>query len=126
MLSRGFATYSQLVQRRCFRQKGIMRKLTCFMASLALITSLAAVSASAQTQRTDQESARAEMAAGRNMPIRDIERRIVPRYERHGYEYLTFEYDSTTVIYRFKFIKEGRLLFVDTDPRTGRVLREQR
>jgi len=30
------------------------------------------------------------------------------------------------VIYRFKFIKEGRLLFVDTDPRTGRVLREQR
>ena len=94
---------------------------------LAAIGSLfAAAPALPQNGRDDQANARAEMAAGRNLPIRDIERRIVPRYERQGYEYLTFEYDGSAVIYRFKFIKEGRLLFVDTDPRTGRVLREQR
>jgi len=103
-----------------------MRMLPRLLAALALGTMLAAPSAQAQNGRDDQANARAEMAAGRNMPIRDIERRIVPRYERQGYEYLTFEYDGAAVIYRFKFIKEGRLLFVDTDPRTGRVLREQR
>jgi len=103
-----------------------MRMFPRLLACLALGTLLTGPSASAQNGRDDQDNARAEMAAGRNLPIRDIERRIVPRYERQGYEYLTFEYDGTAVIYRFKFIKEGRLLFVDTDPRTGRVLREQR
>ena len=103
-----------------------MRMLPRLLAALALGSMIAATPASAQNSRGDQASARAEMAAGRNMPIREIERMIVPRYERQGYEYLTFEYDGTAVIYRFKFIKEGRLLFVDTDPRTGRVLREQR
>jgi hypothetical protein len=95
------------------------------MACLALGLMLAPPAA-AQASRDDQANARAEMAAGRNMPARNIERMIVPRYERQGFEYLTFEYDGTAVIYRFKFIKEGRLLFVDADPRTGRVLREQR
>jgi len=103
-----------------------MRMILRLFASLALGLLAAAAPVSAQNGQDDQANARAEMAAGRNMPIRDIERMIVPRYERQGYEYLTFEYDGTAVIYRFKFIKEGRLLFVDTDPRTGRVLREQR
>ena len=103
-----------------------MRMLPHLIAALALGSLLAAAPVAAQNARGDQASARAEMAAGRNMPIREIERMIVPRYERQGYEYLTFEYDGAAVIYRFKFIKEGRLLFVDADPRTGRVLREQR
>lgn len=103
-----------------------MRMFPRLFAVAMLGSLIAATPASAQSARGDQASARAEMAAGRNMPIRDIERMIVPRYERQGYEYLTFEYDGTAVIYRFKFIKEGRLLFVDTDPRTGRVVREQR
>lgn len=80
----------------------------------------------AQNREDDQASARAEMQAGRNLPIRDIERRIVPRYVRLGYEYLTFEYDGVASIYRLKFIKDGRMLFVDADARNGRILREQR
>ncbi|WP_241657359.1 hypothetical protein [Aurantiacibacter suaedae] len=99
--------------------------------ALALVGATLAVPAAAQPmpsrlQADDQASARAEMQAGRNLPIRAIEQRIVPRYERQGFEYLTFEYDGVASIYRLKFIKDGRLLFVDADPRTGRVLREQR
>ncbi len=75
--------------------------------------------------RGDQAMAREQMQAGRNMPIRDIERRLVPQYQRRGYEYLTFEYDGESEIYRFKFIRDGRVIFVDADPRTGRVVNEQ-
>ena len=104
-----------------------MRTLTRFLSVIALGSLLATAPAvAAQNVRGDQDRARAEMQAGRNMPIRDIERRVVPRYEQQSYEYLTFEYDPVAAIYRFKFIKEGRVLFVDTDARTGRILREQR
>ena len=101
------------------------------VSALALTSAALAVPAAAQPmpprlQADDQASARAEMQAGRNLPIRAIEQRIVPRYERQGFDYLTFEYDGVAAIYRLKFIKDGRLLFVDADPRTGRVLREQR
>jgi len=104
-----------------------MIKKCAFLIAIASIAMTAtAMPAHAQTRGDDQANARAEMQAGRNLPIRDIERRIVPRYERQGYEYLTFEYDGVASIYRLKFIKDGRLMFVDADPRTGRVLREQR
>ena len=104
-----------------------LRAATAALA-LALAGAGLASPAAAQSsfQAADQANARAEMQAGRNLPIRAIEQRIVPRYERQGYEYLTFEYDGVASIYRLKFIKDGRLLFVDADPRTGRVLREQR
>ena len=100
----------------------------CILACAAVASAFAALAAPAfaQTRLDDQASARAEMQAGRNLAIRDIERRIVPRYVRQGYEYLTFEYDGVASIYRLKFIKDGRLLFVDADARNGRVLREQR
>ncbi|RIV93487.1 hypothetical protein D2V17_00060 [Aurantiacibacter xanthus] len=108
-------------------------RISAFAAAsaLALAGAVLAVPAAAQPvpsrlQADDQASARAEMQAGRNLPIRAIEQRIVPRYERQGFEYLTFEYDGVAAIYRLKFIKDGRLLFVDADPRSGRVLREQR
>ena len=96
------------------------------LAGAAPVVPAAAQSAQPRFQADDQASARAEMQAGRNLPIRAIEQRIVPRYEQQGFEYLTFEYDGVAAIYRLKFIKDGRLLFVDADPRTGRVMREQR
>lgn len=92
----------------------------------AVAGSLVPAAAFAQAQTRDQASARAEMQAGRNLLIRDIERRIVPRYQQQGYDYLNFEYDGVASVYRLKFIKDGKLLFVDADARTGRILREQR
>lgn len=96
--------------------------------SLALIAGVPASAAGlAQDQsRGDQGEARKEMQAGRNLPIREIERRVVPRYERRDYEYLTFEYDRRETAYRLKFIKNGRVTYVDVDARTGRILNRSR
>ena len=78
----------------------------------------------APQERGDQASAREEMRAGRNMPIGDIERRIIPRMG--GAEYLGFEYDRAAGAYRLKFIDNGRVIWVDVDAKTAGILRISR
>ncbi|WAT18679.1 hypothetical protein OZN62_03630 [Aurantiacibacter sp. MUD11] len=104
-----------------------MRTASALLAAIALTASLGAAPAYAQSQqsRGDQQSARAEMQAGRNLPIRDIERRIIPRMEE-GDEYIGFEYDATAQAYRLKFIRNGRMIWVDVDAQTARILRISR
>lgn len=105
-----------------------MTKLTALFASIACAAALAVAPAHAQErgfERDDQASARAEMVAGRNMPIRDIERRIIPQM-RGSDEYIGFEYDSTAQAYRLKFIRNGRMIWVDVDAQTARILRVSR
>ena len=99
-----------------------MRKLFASFALLALVASAPIV---AQT-RGDQASAREEMKAGRTMPIREIERRVLPDMRGQGYAYLGFEYDSDASAYRLKFIRETQVMWVDVDARTARVLRVSR
>ena len=101
-----------------------MKALSACLAALALAASLGAAPAQAQS-RGDQQSARAEMQAGRNMPIREIERRIIPRMEGDD-EYIGFEYDPTAQAYRLKFIRNGRMIWVDVDAQTARILRISR
>ena len=72
----------------------------------------------------DQESARKQMQAGREMAPREIERRILP--QMRGSDYLGFEYDAGASAYRLKFLKEGQVTWVDVDARTGRVMRVSR
>lgn len=105
-----------------------MKMPTAFFTAIAMAAMLAAVPAPASAQdraRGDQNSARAEMQAGRNMPIREIERRIIPQM-RDGDEYIGFEYDPTALAYRLKFIRNGRMIWVDVDAQTARVLRVSR
>lgn len=101
----------------------MMQKTFSLLIALALAGSLASEPVLAQS-RNDQKSAREEMQAGRNMSIREIERRVIPRMQ--GYEYLGFEYDSAAQAYRFKFIREGKVVWVDVDPQSARILRVQR
>lgn len=105
-----------------------MKTISACLAAVALVLSLGATPADAQSRgqsRGDQASARAEMQAGRNMPIREIERRIIPRMEA-GDEYIGFEYDETAQAYRLKFIRNGRMIWVDVDAQTARILRISR
>lgn len=101
-----------------------MRKFiaSCLAATLA-VSGFAAAPSHAQS-RDDQGEARREMRAGNTLKLRDIERRILPTMK--GAEYLGPAYDSTAMVYRLKFIREGRVIFVDVDARTGRVLRRSR
>lgn len=84
---------------------------------------IVAVPASAQ-RNNEQGEARREMSAGNIMGLRDIEARILPTMR--GAEYLGPAYDPTALAYRLKFIKDGRVLFVDVDARTGKILRRSK
>lgn len=94
-----------------------MRKLLLSCLAGALMAPMTAVA----QPRSDQGEARKEMQAGNILRSREIEARILPTMRDS--EYLGFAYDATAMAYRLKFIREGRVLFVDVDARTGRVLR---
>lgn len=102
-----------------------MKTCSALLAAIALAASVGAAPVHAQQSRGDQQSARAELQAGRILPIRSIERRIIPRMEQ-GDEYIGFEYDATVQAYRLKFIRNGRMIWVDVDAQTARILRISR
>lgn len=70
--------------------------------------------------QTDQSKARMEMRAGNVLSLRQIERRILPRMK--GSEYLGPAYDSAARAYRLKFIKDGRVTYVDVDAKSGKII----
>ena len=54
---------------------------------------------------------------GRSMPLPNIERRVMPFMG--GADYLGPEFNGQT--YRLKFMKNGRVIWVDVDAATGRI-----
>jgi uncharacterized membrane protein YkoI len=102
---------------------------TPFAASLALVLAgvvpvgPAALSAQ-EYPRSEQDEARREMQAGHQLSLREIERRVLPQMQ--GSEYLGPAYDSVARAYRLKFIKDGRVSYVDVDARTGRIIGRSR
>ena len=69
---------------------------------------------------TEQGQVRKDMRAGAVQSLREIERRILPRMA--GMQYLGPEYDPAAMAYRLKFIDKGRVVFVDVDARSGRII----
>jgi hypothetical protein len=100
-------------------------KLVSVLAAVLMMSGISAPAAIGQS-RNDQGEARKEMKAGNLLPLREIERRVVTPLKTQGHEYLGPAYDSTAMAYRLKFIKDGRVSFVDVDARTGRILQSSR
>ncbi len=101
-----------------------MKPLLASLLALGLVAGpLTATPAEAQ-RRSDQGEARKEMRAGNILSSREIENRVLPTMR--GAEYLGFDYDRTAMAYRLKFIRDGRVLYVDVDARTGRIMRRSR
>lgn len=98
-----------------------MRRLA---ALLAIALAAIPVAAHADPRPDEQGSVRREMRAGKVQSLRDIERHILPTMR--GMQYLGPEYDPAAMAYRLKFIRDGRVVFVDVDARTGRILGESR
>ncbi len=80
-----------------------------------------------QQQRRDsqRDSQRAFEATreGRSMPLPQLERRVLPFMG--GADYLGPELNGGGT-YRFKFIQDGRVIWVDVDAQTGRIIRRSR
>lgn len=85
-----------------------------------LAAALAAPSAEARPRDKEQDAAFKGTQAGRLMPLRTIESRIVPRMG--DADYLGPEFDPANGRYRLKFMREGRVIWIDIDARTGQVL----
>jgi hypothetical protein len=60
---------------------------------------------------------------GRSMPLPQLERRVMP-FMGPNADYLGPEINGGT--YRMKFIQNGRVIWVDVDPQTGRIIRRSR
>ncbi|MGB3378141.1 MAG: PepSY domain-containing protein [Allopontixanthobacter sediminis] len=103
-----------------------MTKTLALLLAATLMTTGFTASPSLAQSRNDQGEARKEMRAGNVLPLREIERRVVTPLQAQGHEYLGPAYDSTAMAYRLKFIKDGRVSFVDVDARTGRILQRSR
>lgn len=102
----------------------MMRTITSILLGAALaMTGFTATPALAQQgglKRDDQENARKGVRQGDVRSLRQIEQSVLPRMK--GAQYLGPEYDSAAMAYRLKFIKDGRVTFVDVDARSGRIL----
>ena len=107
--------------KRMFSPMPARSAIACFVLALGLAAPLFAVQPVHAQSRSDQGEARKEMQAGNILRSREIEARILP--QMRDAEYLGFAYDSTAMAYRLKFIRDGKVLFIDVDARTGRVIK---
>ena len=89
--------------------------------SAAVAAGLTASPALADPPR-DAERAFKERSQGRSMPLPNIEQRVMPLMP--GADYLGPEFNGKT--YRLKFIKDGRVIWVDVDAATGKIKRRSR
>ncbi|MDT8758938.1 hypothetical protein MZO42_09540 [Sphingomonas psychrotolerans] len=99
------------------RMKMLVKPVFC--ACLAVLSF--AGSASAHAQDSNQEAASQRRLHGDLLPVREIERRVVPRMP--GAQYLGFDYEPSTGVYTLKFLRNGSVIWVDADGRTGNILR---
>jgi hypothetical protein len=87
----------------------------------ALCVGLLATPAVADPRRDSDRAFRATQE-GRAMPLPKIERRVMPFMG--GADYLGPEFNGDT--YRLKFVKDGRVIWVDVDAATGRIKKKSR
>ncbi len=66
----------------------------------------------------DQDRAYIQKQRGQSMPLPQIERRVIPRMG--GADYLGPEMRGRNL--RMKFMDQGKVIWVDVDPQTGRII----
>lgn len=86
----------------------------------ACLAMLNVLPAEARPRDREQDAAFRARQEGRFMSLREIEERIVPRMR--GADYLGPELDARASRYRLKFIRGGRVIWIDVDARTGEML----
>lgn len=70
----------------------------------------------------EQGKARSDLRRGNVKPLSEIEKAVLPTMP--GAQYLGPEYDPAAQAYRLKFIRDGRVIFIDVDARSGEVIRK--
>jgi hypothetical protein len=97
-----------------------MKLLRILLLAAAVAGGLTSAAALADPPR-DADRAWQNTRQGRSMPLPQLERRVMPMMG--GADYLGPELNGDT--YRFKFMQNGRVIWVDVDGQ-GRVVRRSR
>ena len=71
-------------------------------------------------RRGDQWTAFQQRREGRILPSRDIENRVLPTMR--GADYLGFDFDGASGVYTLKFLRDGTVIWVEVDGRSGQIL----
>jgi hypothetical protein len=94
-----------------------MKHLVAFLIPVLL----AIPEASPLAQNTgEQVQIRKDLRSGQILTLSQIEQRILPTMQ--GMEYIGPDYDKVAQAYRLKFIRNGTVIFVDVDARSGAIL----
>jgi hypothetical protein len=98
-----------------------MSHLRIFLIAGVIAAGLTSAPALADPPRDSQRAFEGRQQ-GRSMPLPQLERRVMPLMP--GADYLGPEINGGS--YRMKFIQNGRVIWVDIDPQTGRIIRRSR
>ncbi len=74
----------------------------------------------AAEQERDGLAALQATRQGRILPLKEIERRVVPQMK--GAQYIGFDLEMPSGVYTLKFLREGEVIWVDVDGRSGQVI----
>ncbi len=97
--------------------------MTMKAAFVFLLAAVAALhTADAQSRRGEQNDVYQEHREGALKSLRDIYSGVVPGMARRGAAYIGAEFDRANGRYRLKFMRNGSVIWVDVDGRTGAVL----
>jgi hypothetical protein len=99
-----------------------MTPMKLLLSSLALLAIPAVPQAYAQHHSSDQDEAFRGRRAGDLRPLREIEGSIVPQMKQRRADYIGAEFDGGTGRYRLKFMRDGSVIWVDVDGRTGAIV----
>jgi uncharacterized membrane protein YkoI len=110
------AGYSQAVQRTP-PMRHAMKMLSALLLPLLLVAPLASA---APAQQRDQQQAWRQRQQGRILPLREIEARVLPTMR--GSQYLGFDFEGDSGIYTLKFLRDGVVIWVDVDGRSGQII----
>ncbi len=98
-----------------------MTSFRSILLAVAAATGMLGAPALADPPR-DSDRAFEATREGRSMPLPQLERRVLPFMG--GADYLGPELNGTT--YRFKFMQKGRVIWIDVDGQSGRIIRRSR
>ncbi|NWK95718.1 hypothetical protein DM806_08525 [Sphingobium lactosutens] len=87
---------------------------------VAMTVLMLAPAADAGGRRDEQDAARRAMLDGQVMPFSMIKRRVDAAVG--GATYVGSEFNPSSNRYRLKYVKDGKVVWVDADGRTGDII----